>query len=280
MARPLIRRAGGALVLVALLGTLVVRDQLAATPPWIAAAALLPPLGFAGLVLLLDRRTRESWAPLCAAFLWGAAVAAPVASLVNDVLLATRGLGDAVPTVLGPAVEEIAKASALLVVLAVWRGEIDDPLDGIVYGALAGLGFAATENVGYYVLAALQGGVPGLGRALWLRGLLQGLNHAAFAAATGAAVGWAYGRRSRRPARAAIVLAGIGLSSLVHAVWNAVASETITQILCGAPSPGAACTPSPAPLDLLVTVPILVVTFVGPLVVTLLAIATRAGRVP
>jgi len=69
------------------------------------------------------------------------ALSREVASLVNDVLLATRGLGDAVPTVLGPAVEEIAKASALLVVLAVWRSEIDDPLDGIVYGALAGLGF-------------------------------------------------------------------------------------------------------------------------------------------
>jgi len=271
-----IRRAGGVLVVGALCGTLLVGAELVATPPVIAAAALLPPLGFAGLVLLLDRRTREPWAPLAAAFLWGAAVAAPIASQLNDVLLAMHGLGDTVPTVLGPAVEEIAKASALLVVMAVWRGEIEDALDGIVYGALAGLGFAATENLGYYALAALQGGAPGLGRALWLRGLLQGLNHAAFTATTGAAVGWAYGRGARRPARVPIVLVGLGLAVLVHAVWNAVASETITQVLCGAPTPGAACTPSPAPLDLLVTVPVVVATFVGPLAVVLLAIATRA----
>ena len=52
------------LVLVALLGTWVVSGQVVATPPIIAAAALLPPLGWAGLVLLLDRRTREPWMPL------------------------------------------------------------------------------------------------------------------------------------------------------------------------------------------------------------------------
>jgi hypothetical protein len=149
-----------------------------------------------------------------------------------------------------------------------------------VYGTLAGLGFAATENVGYYTLAALQGGTPGLTRALWLRGLLQGLNHAAFTATIGAAIGWAYGRGTRRPARTGIVLIGLGLAILVHAVWNAVASETITQVLCGAPTPGAACTPAPAPLDLLVTVPVVVATFVGPVVVVLLAIASRAPTPP
>ena len=275
----MMRRAGGVGVLVALLGTFVVSGQVVATPPLIAAAALLPPLGWAGLVLLLDRRTREPWAPLCASFLWGAAAAALVAAEVNDALLATHGLGDTVPKLLGPAVEELAKASALLVVLAVWPGALNDPLDGIVYGALAGLGFAATENLGYYTLAALQGGAPGLTRALWLRGLLQGMNHAAFTATVGAAVGWAYGGGGRRPARAAIVLVGLALAVVVHAVWNAVASETITQLLCGAPMPGAACTPAPAPFDLLVTVPVLVATFMGPLALVLLAIATRTKRI-
>jgi protease PrsW len=275
----MMRRAGGVGVLVALLGTFVVSGQVVATPPLIAAAALLPPLGWAGLVLLLDRRTREPWAPLCASFLWGAAAAALVAAEVNDALLATHGLGDAVPKLLGPAVEELAKASALLVVLAVWPGALNDPLDGIVYGALAGLGFAATENLGYYTLAALQGGAPGLTRALWLRGLLQGMNHAAFTATVGAAVGWAYGGGGRRPARAAIVLVGLALAVVVHAVWNAVASETITQLLCGAPMPGAACMPAPAPFDLLVTVPVLVATFMGPLALVLLAIATRTKRI-
>ena len=269
------RRVGGVLLVVALLGTWVVSGQVVATPPLIAAAALLPPLGWAGVVLLLDRRAREPWMPLCAAFLWGAAAAALIASEVNDAMLATDNIRHVVPTLLGPGVEELAKASALLVVMAVWRGVIRDALDGIVYGALAGLGFAATENLGYYTLAALQGGTPGLGRALWLRGFLQGMNHAAFTATVGAAIGWAYGRATERPARVGIVLVGLALAILVHAVWNTVASETITQLLCGAPSPGAACTPSPAPLDLLVTVPIVVATFVGPLALCLFAIATR-----
>ena len=274
------RRVGGVLLVVALLGTWVVSGQVVATPPLIAAAALLPPLGWVGLVLLLDRRAREPWTPLCAAFLWGAAAAALIASEVNDALRATDGIRNVVPTLLGPLVEEIAKASAVVVVLAVWRSEIHDALDGIVYGALAGLGFAATENLGYYTLAAIQGGAPGLGRALWLRGFLQGLNHAAFTATAGAAIGWAYGGRTVRPARVGIVLVGLGIAVLVHAVWNTIASETITQLLCGAPAPGTACTPAPAPLDLLVTVPIVVATFVGPLALCLLAIASRVARTP
>ena len=229
-------------------------------------------------VLLLDRRTREPWMPLCAAFLWGAAAAALIASEVNDALLGTDGIEHVVPTLLGPAVEEIAKASALLVVLAVWRGEIHDALDGIVYGALAGLGFAATENLGYYTLAAIQGGTPGLGRALWLRGFLQGMNHAAFTAAVGAAVGWSCASGGRPATRTTIVLMGLGFAVLVHAVWNTVASETITQVLCGAPAPGQPCIPAPAPLDMLVTVPVLVATFVGPLGLVLFAIAIRAMR--
>ena len=252
--------------------------QVVATPPIIAAAALLPPLGWAGLVLLLDHRTREPWMPLAAAFLWGAAAAALIASEVNDALLATDGIEHAVPTLLGPAVEEIAKATALLVVLAVWRDEIRDALDGIVYGALAGLGFAATENLGYYTLAAIQGGTPGLGRALWLRGFLQGMNHAAFTATVGAAVGWSRAHGGRTTTRAAMLLLGLGFAVLVHAVWNTVASETITHVLCGAAAPGAPCTPAPAPLDLLLTVPVIVATFVGPLGLVLWAIAIRAMR--
>jgi hypothetical protein len=101
------------------------------------------------------------------------------------------------------------------------------------------------------------------------------MNHAAFTATVGAAMGWAYGRATERAARVGIVLVGLALAILVHAVWNTVASETITQLLCGAPAPGAACTPAPAPLDLLVTVPIIVATFVGPLALCLLAIASR-----
>lgn len=271
------RRTGGVLLVFALLGTLVAGSGLAATPPVIAAAALLPPLGFAGVVVLLDRRDREPWMALAAAFLWGAAVAAPVSRWTNDLILATPALAPAAPGLLGPAVEEVAKASALLVVLGVWRRTLADPVDGIVYGALAGLGFAAMENVGYYVLASLQGGAAGFARAVWLRGVLQGLNHAAFTATTGAAVGWAVARRDAGPARGLVVALGVGLALLVHAVWNAIAAAAITQVLCAAPAPGAPCAPAPARLDLLLTVPVLVGTFVGPTVAALVAIAATGA---
>ena len=50
--------------------------------------------------------------------------------------------------------------------------------------------FAVGENATYYLLAAVQGGWEGLGRSVYLRGLVQGGNHAAFTAVVGAAVGW------------------------------------------------------------------------------------------
>jgi RsiW-degrading membrane proteinase PrsW (M82 family) len=59
--------------------------------------------------------------------------------------------------------------------MLVWRAALRGMRAGIVYGALAGLGFAATENLGYHTLAAVQGRRAGSGRrALYLRGLLRG----------------------------------------------------------------------------------------------------------
>jgi RsiW-degrading membrane proteinase PrsW (M82 family) len=245
-------------------------------PGVVVAAALVPAVGFAGLVLLVARRGPAPWPPLGAAFLWGATVSVLAALGLNDA--AARAAPALVPTVVAPAVEEICKASALVVVALLWRRAFDGVRAGVLYGALAGLGFAATENVSYYTLAAVQGGPPGLVRALYLRGLLQGLNHAAFTATTGAAAGHALARRGPPVGRAAIALGGLALAVAAHALWNAVASQAITRILCNAPSPGAPCTPAPDPLDLVVTIPVLVAAFIGPLGAVLLALALRPRR--
>jgi RsiW-degrading membrane proteinase PrsW (M82 family) len=269
------QRLGAALLVVGGAGVLLLGSQLATTPALITAVSLLPAAVFTGLALLLDRRARAPRGALAAAFLWGASVAAFVAIRANDAVVGTVGGGALAASLLGPLIEEVAKASALLVVLGVWRGEPEDARDGMVYGGLAGLGFAATENLGYFTLAAVQGGGPGLARALYLRGLLQGLNHAAFTATTGAAVGFARGH-ARGWARAAVVLAGLGLAVGVHALWNGVASTAITQVLCNAEAGGTACAADPATVDLLVTVPVLVASFIGPVFLLLLAVGLDA----
>jgi RsiW-degrading membrane proteinase PrsW (M82 family) len=273
------RSVGAALVALLLLAALVLGERAGGLPAVIVAAAMVPALGAIALVLLLDRDAPEPWVPLLGVPLWGATIAAMGASALNDAALhATAGsaLSGLVPIVVGPLVEEAAKASVFLPLLTVWRRALGGARDGLVYGALAGIGFAATENLDYYTLAAVQGGAPGLARALYLRGLLQGLNHAAFTATTGAALGDALHRRGAR--RAVVAVAGFGLAVTLHALWNARTATTISRVLCNAPTAGGACTPAPDLVDLLVTVPVLTASFIGPVAAALVALALRADR--
>jgi RsiW-degrading membrane proteinase PrsW (M82 family) len=279
--RPANQRAGWRLavflVALSLASFAALQENASGTPGVIMVAALIPPAGFAAVVLLLGRRASVPWLPSLGALFWGA-TAAPLAALaLNDAALRALPHG-LVTAMMGPLVEEVAKASALLVLILVWPGSLRSVREGIAYGALAGVGFAATENLGYYTLAAVQGGTSGLAQALYLRGLLEGLNHAAFTAIVGAAAGYARARSASRWPRRAIVSAGLGLAVAVHGVWNAVASTAITSLLCNAPAEGAACAPAPQPLDLLVCVPILIAAFIGPLAALLVTLALRDHR--
>src|SRR5207244_1618973 len=98
---------------------------------------------------------------------------------------------------MAPIVEEAVKAIILVVLFVFsWR-EFDDMLDGIIYGAMVGLGFAFVENVLYLTGSAYDdaiGSQPNVGSViqLWLlRAGLFGLNHSMFTAFTGAALGLA-----------------------------------------------------------------------------------------
>jgi RsiW-degrading membrane proteinase PrsW (M82 family) len=271
------RRLGVIVAGLLLVSLIALQQNADGTAALIVAAGLIPPAGFAVVVLLLGRRAAIPWLPLLAALLWGATAAALVAQLVNDAALQALPPRLVTPLV-GPLVEEVAKASALLVVVLVWPGTLRGARQGIVLGALAGLGFAATENIGYYALAAVQGGAPGLARALYVRGVLEGLNHAAFSAIVGAAAGHALASAEPALRRRATVATGLGVAVAVHGTWNAVASTAITSLLCNAPADGAACAPAPRPLDLLVGVPMLIAAFIGPLAALLVALALRDHR--
>jgi RsiW-degrading membrane proteinase PrsW (M82 family) len=246
----------------------------------ILAAAVAPPVVIALVVLRLGGGRAVGFADV-GAFLWGALVAPVAATLMNDALgaWATRVLGDAtagwaVPTIVAPLVEECVKGVGVALVLALAPGPTAGVPAGILTGALVGLGFAATENVTYYTLAAVQAGYAGLGRAVYLRGVVQGLNHAAFTAATGAGIAW--GRRRGRTI--ALGLGGLAVAVVAHAVWNGVTSRVITDALCNAPTPGGACARAPASTDLFVTAPLLVVASIGPLALGLGLFARRARR--
>jgi RsiW-degrading membrane proteinase PrsW (M82 family) len=253
---------------------------LAGTPPPIIAIGATAAVCWTSLARLLDTRRRQPLRVILASFLWGAVVAACLSAQVNDALLAWVGSdarnGNLVPVVLGPVVEEGAKAAALIVVLVLARDELRSPLDGIVYGALIGIGFAMTENFSYLTLAALQGGPAGLWRGVYLRTVLGGPVHATFTAMTGAGLVQAL-LPGRPGARLAVAAAGFLAAVGEHVIWNGIASRTLTGVLCGPQYPGA-CLAEPETTALVVQAPLVVALFLGPGIIMLLAIGRLSSR--
>lgn len=248
-------------------------QQMYDTPLWLLLAALVPAGLYVGLVLRLDRYDREPTALLAAAFLWGAVPAASVSLWANDALRAWAGAGQGwVGVVAGPAVEESAKGILLLLLYASYRADVEGILDGIVYGCLVGIGFALTENLSYFTLAAVQGGQPALLQSVYTRAVVGGFNHAAFTACTGAGIGaWRQGRS------VSWAVVGFVLAVAQHALWNGIASSSVAQLLCGAGRDGM-CRIDPSPFNLVVMIPLVVLGFVGPGGMILLVIARLAAQ--
>jgi protease PrsW len=118
-----------------------------------------------------------------------------------------------------PLVEKSFKGIAVLAVLNFARDEIDSTLDGLIYGALVGVGFAMTENIHYFGQTYLEGGLGEFGTLVVSRAVLGGFGHPAYAAITGAAVGWSRGRYGRGIARVVVPILGWALAVL-HVTWN------------------------------------------------------------
>src|SRR6185312_12008572 len=126
------------------------------------------------------------------------------------------GAGALVPALLTGFTEEGVKI--LLVVLMLRRTRYRFELDGVIFGAAAGMGFAAFENAGYAIAALSQHGIPDFLSTLWLRQALGPFGHGTWTAAI-AAVVWRQRYGGVRTASAGIFGAYV-LSSVLHAAWD------------------------------------------------------------
>lgn len=170
-----------------------------------------------------DRWEREPPALVLATYAAGGLSVVPVVAV--SVLGAAGGLYapelDAVGTVVvAPLLEEPAKLLAVLLV-AYRRPAFNEPMDGIVYGCAAALGFASVENV-FYVLGALEQGTGYANTVLIMRALLSVPGHALFAIPWGLALGLAKFMPDRFAGRRG-VLVGLGLGMGFHAAHNLLA---------------------------------------------------------
>ncbi|MGH2604471.1 MAG: PrsW family intramembrane metalloprotease, partial [Dehalococcoidia bacterium] len=190
-------------------------------------AAVAPAALYCWLVLRLDRYEQEPKRVIIACFAWGAVGAvifSVIAALIaGTIIIATIGeeAGTLVNLGIGaPVIEETFKGIALLVLLHYLREEFDNVLDGLVYGALVGLGFAMTENILYFGAAYLEDGPYGLGRLFIVRAVINGFGHAIYTGTLGTAVGWSRARYRQGIGRVIVPAIGWFLAVFQHFLWN------------------------------------------------------------
>lgn len=236
---------------------------------WLAAG--LAALIFSALILWLDRYEREPKRLLLVAFVWGAVAAPGILWTSSDMLEALRNTRvtsevsgfvqdynrehdpnapgklvsgvvnatlDAVRvTQIGPFVEELSKAAVVFLIFLLLPHEFDGLLDGLVYGALVGLGFAMGENVQYLVRAQIRSANPELARDAFLgmvrsRIFFHGLTgHAMYTGLAGAGLGLAR-TASREWLHWSGPPLGFALAVVAHMTWNSLPGrDPLTRLI-------------------------------------------------
>jgi len=191
-------------------------------------AATIPVPLYVVLVLWIDRYEAEPLWMLATAFFWGALVAVFIAFLFNtasslivasvtDSMQAGETFGAVISA---PIVEESAKALILFIFFFWKKDEFDGVIDGIMYAAMVGLGFAMTENIQYYGRAVLSGSaVP----VFIIRGMLAPFSHPLFTCMTG--IGLGFSRQSKNMfVKLVLPIVGLLAAIFMHSIWNGSAA--------------------------------------------------------
>ena len=200
----------------------------AVTDPQIGALTLLsalPALGLAIYVRQTDVTSGEPLSLLDATFLLGV-LTANFAAVLNSVTKGTfAGLGFVGNAlffflIVGP-IEETVKLLAVRL-YAYGTDSFEAVVDGAVYGAVAGLGFATIENA-IYITQGLDAptatglGLIGAGGGITAIRALAGPGHVIYSAFAGYYLGLAkFNPTNRGP----IIVKGLLIAALIHATYN------------------------------------------------------------
>jgi RsiW-degrading membrane proteinase PrsW (M82 family) len=128
--------------------------------------------------------------------------------------------------VVAPTVEEFTKPLALR--LKIVKRELDELEDGLIYGAIAGLGFSATENL-LYGWTFLEESLIYFLILISIRSVGACLLHASATALTG----YGYGKHILKRTSILRVLPYFILAIFVHALYNSLLSFDIYGAVAG-----------------------------------------------
>jgi protease PrsW len=181
------------------------------------------------VVYVLDLYEREPTSLVVASLLWGAMAATSMAIFANQgwglVLIDAFGVDFAnrwAAALTAPVTEEVLKGVGVVFIYLIARGEIDDLLDGFVYGAMIGLGFTVLEDVFYFV--NVFGGDPGgVIQGFFVRVVASGLyGHVLYTGLFGMGVAYFVSRRAEATfgKRLAVAAGLILIGMFAHFLWN------------------------------------------------------------
>ena len=193
-------------------------------------AATAIPVGL--IIYRLDQFEPEPASLIAVALLWGGVVALTFAGLANTEalsflqhIMSASKVDSWGAAIVAPLDEEFYKGTGLIMIYLLARNEINGVMDGLVYGAMIGLGFQTVENVQYFMLAVGQshgGQVGAVVSMYFVRVILSGLySHMLFTGLLGFGFAWFVTQRSRPFGARLGVLALCGvLAWAAHFVWD------------------------------------------------------------
>ncbi|MEW5717999.1 MAG: PrsW family glutamic-type intramembrane protease [Chloroflexota bacterium] len=196
-------------------------------------------------VWYLDRREHESPLLLAGAALWGAAVSASISLAFSNTLygymlrLAKQSGGKIfgfsaetfTSVVTSPLIEEVVKGAAILILFWLLRSDLHDLRDGMLYGAMVGLGFNAAQYTIFLLNEFAISGTPPFLSLAALQFVFLGINgHFIYSALFGAGFGLA--RQTRNPTLKWLApVSGVVLAIYANVMANTLGTKVINDLV-------------------------------------------------
>ncbi len=183
----------------------------------LTVAGYAVPMVVLAYIVRSDVYEREPIVIVAYCFGWGAfsgVLAGVLNTIITEPFLVAGGAGLIEEPLKIWGVYQIAKSARM-------RNEFNDHLDGIIYGAAAGAGFAGLENFWYISEMVLNNAYPAL-FAIVIRSI-TGVMHISWSAIAGRSLGVA--KATRGEIRRSDMLPGILVAAGIHFLWNTLSTD-------------------------------------------------------
>jgi protease PrsW len=194
--------------------------------------SLIPVVVLVAILYWIDQYHKGPVKLLAVAFSWGAIPALLVSFSVQlflkipPNLIGSSSLEAVRLEFLAPILEEILKAVGVLLIFRSFRRESFDVLDGMIYGAVVGFGFAFISNLFRYIGDFISLGFPALNPSFVTVRTVHVLNHGLYTAIFGAFLGFAALTKKQKYFWGLTII-GLLLAIAIHALQNGLSNSLV-----------------------------------------------------